>query len=184
MAANLTGLFGSVRDQNEGVDGSDAPTTPAPLSGESGGGTAVVPSSSTSTAVDLVTTVVYLSEVKDLENCLGLIGTITANKFCLAHNCNIQKHQASKFTYQPGLYIRVPRRTDQAYCQPILKESTFETDLAADLLTEEKTVSEWATTFAQITAAGSKLNSGQWKIKDAVRQEAQAIKTKENRTRI
>ena len=38
MAANLTHLFGSVQGQDGDERGSTAPTTPAPASGESGGG--------------------------------------------------------------------------------------------------------------------------------------------------
>ena len=113
---------------------------------------------------------VYLSDLQEHDVCLGLIGTTTANKFCLAHDCGIQKHQASKFAYKPGLYIRVPRRTYQAYCLPVLPENSFEADLAADILTEDNTVSEWTAIFAQILATDHKMDSGQWKVKSEIRQ--------------
>ena len=84
---------------------------------------------------------------------MGMIGANnSANKFCTTRNCSVVKDEAQKYAYRTGLYIRVPKKVDPAFCVPSLHEDHFQPDLAAEFLTEKKTVSEWSIIFSQISA--------------------------------
>ena len=109
---------------------------------------------------------------------MGLLGTgNSTNKFCISKECKIAKHENQKFGFKPGLFIRVPKKGDQAYCSPSLQEEFLESDLIADFITELKTVQEWVSIFAQIRMIGIKIDATEWQEKGRLRQRAKSAKT-------
>ena len=171
---DLSQLFGSVRDRKPepSLPGAAAFPAPPPVSGESDGGG----QAQNQDAADVVVTQLFCVPATTPPVCLGYIGD-QRNKFCMAQVCVIQNHEKRKFRPKSGLFIRVPRKMDQCFCQPFLSDNLFSSDLAADFLSEERSVEAWTAMFAQIIALNSRLTSDKWKFLQAARDKAQELKT-------
>lgn len=121
-----------------------------------------IPSVTTDSPEQALTQLLYVPEV-DSKLCYGYVGE-SRSKFCISNDCLIQNHKKRKFIPKPGLYIRVPRKLDQVYCQPHLSDELFYPDLAAEFLSQDRTVEEWSSIFAQITNNATKLNLAEWNV--------------------
>ena len=175
MAASLSGLFGRVAD--EAKDPAPAfpppprsPTPPGKSKGGSGSSPAPVPLPSSQGLTHLL----YVTSAEASVRCMGMIGK---SKFCVTSACVIQRHDISKFKPKPGLYIRVPRKIDHCFCLPFLPDEFFAPDIASEFLSVEKTVQEWTTIFASITATGTTITAKLWEEGQAQRKRVKAFTT-------
>lgn len=131
---------------------------------------------STSTEA-VLTRVLYYSTSEENSICMGLIGERDHKKFCCSTNCGVGKHEISKFQSKAGLFIRVPKKVDQAFTNPFLPDQYLEAPLLELFLESEKTVEEWSANFSQILAAGTKFSADAWTALQIVRNKAKANRT-------
>ena len=106
---------------------------------------------------------------------MGLIGE--NRKFYSSTSCSVQKHENNKFPSAKGLCIRVPTRPEQCFTSPFLADKYLDVQLLELFLTAEKSVEEWSSIFAQITATNAKFTSESWAAMEAVRLRAKAFQT-------
>ena len=177
MAKNLSDLFGSVQDPSSGSLFGPSASNP---SGKFAGGDGsfydnccyffyVYDTQRTSHDAGLI-----FSTQQDTKYCLGLIGD---KKFCCSTKCDVNKHSTLKFTPETGLFIRVPKKEGQCFTSPFLPDDLLEPSLLELFLTAEKTVEDWTSIFAQISANAEKLSESDWLSIQSVRSRAKAFRT-------
>ena len=136
MAKNLSDLFGSALDESVplSLDAAASASSASASTGKFAGGLEVSQLTastawSTITGTEAVLTrVLYYSGSEDQPYCLGVIGGDN-KKFCCSFQCKINKHEASKFIPKPGLFIKVPKKIDQAFTSPFLLDQLLEPEL-------------------------------------------------------
>ena len=136
--------------------------------------TAATFSTSTTPSEPAMTRVLYFSTQQDTKYCLGLIGD---KKFCCSTKCDVNKHSTLKFTPENGLFIRVPKKEGQCFTSPFLPDELLEPSLLELFLTAEKTVEDWTSIFAQISANAEKLSESDWLSIQSVRSRAKIFRT-------
>ena len=163
MAEDLTKLFGSVLEEGAEPSPISGASTPPPSghapSGESGGVGTSTQSPKQKMSNSVLTYLLYVTSDEAMARCMGYIGK---SKFCVTTACTTQKHDQSKFHPKAGLYIRVPKRSDQCFCEPFLPDNLFESEVSAEFLSSERSVEEWSSIFAAIKMQGVKLSSTDW----------------------